>query len=213
MTEQQTPEAQTNQWFGKPINQYPETLLQTIKAVSARIGGSGDVIYETILAWVKAGSDRALTYEEVTQTEAQATIIGNAAYLVKNFERVENGWIAYKIFNSVFMKPDHWVIEAGQVLREDALDTNATEECSRGINIAESMEWIANFIEAMYQDEEGETVANVWKVFIPDTATIVIPNHTDGKIRANEIHLLEVIGQVYYDTEYDDDDDYEGDDY
>lgn len=143
----------------------------------------------------------------------QATIIGNAAYLVQNFARVENGWIAYKVFNSVYMKPDHWVIETGQVLREDDLNTNAREECGEGINIAKSMEWIADFIEAMYADEEGETVANVWKVFIPDTATIVIPNRTDGKIRTNEIHLLEVIGEVYYDTEYEDGNDYEDDDY
>lgn len=159
-----------------------------------------------------------MTEQQVPETieTPQATIIGNAAYLAQNFSRVENGWIAYKIFNAVYLKPDHWVIEVGQALREDDLDTNAREECGRGINIAKSMEWIANFIETMYEDEEGETVADVWKVFIPDTAIIVIPNHTDGKIRTNEIHLLEIIGEVHYDDRYnwdEDDDDYEDDDY
>lgn len=135
----------------------------------------------------------------------EPTIIGNATYLVEHFQRIENGWIAYKIFNSVYTAPEHWNIAAGSIISESRLNREAWNDCAPGINVAKNMEWIANFISVTSSDENGSTEALVWKVFIPDTSIIVIPDHTDGKIRTNQIQLLETVGTVYYDTDDDDD--------
>lgn len=153
------------------------------------------------------------TNDNPTIAIPSATIIGNAAYLISNFERAEGGWTAYKIFNSVYTSPRHWKIEVGSTLTESDLETDVENGCAAGINIARSVGWIENFISTSSCDNDGNMVADVWKVFIPDTAIIVIPNYTDGKIRCNEIRLLEIVGQAFYedyheDWEDDDDEDY-----
>lgn len=153
------------------------------------------------------------TIESPTVAIPAATIIGNAAYLVKNFERTDGGWIAYKIFNSVYTSPERWKIEADSILTEPDLETNPAYDCAQGINIAKSIGWIEDFISDTSSDRDGNMVAIVWKVFIPDTAIIVIPHGSDGKIRTNQIQLLEVIGTAEYGTSDDPDDFYDDYDY
>jgi hypothetical protein len=136
-----------------------------------------------------------------------ATIIGNAGYLVAHFERTEGGWIAFKIFNLIYSPPERWEIKIGSTLTEPDLETNPEYDCAQGINIAQNVRWIEDFINEISSDDDGNTVADVWKVFIPDTAIIVIPHGTDGKIRTNEIHLLEIVGQAFYHEDWDDDED------
>lgn len=145
--------------------------------------------------------------------ENTGEIIGNEDFLKAHFTRVENGWIGYKIFNSVYLAPEHWKIEAGAIITESELNTWSHSDCADGINLAMSVDWIQNFVSDISSDEQGEIDALVWKVLIPDTSIIVIPWNTDGKIRTNQIQLLETVATVYYDTErYDDDDEYDDDD-
>lgn len=128
------------------------------------------------------------------------SIIGNAAYLAKNFERAEGGWIAYKVFNSMHQAPASWKIEAGSVIKERRIDDRVDTTCSYGINVANNPEWVYSYIasECATTDKLFNHVTDVWKVFIPDASIIVIPDLSNGKIRVTEIHLLEVVGTASY---------------
>ncbi len=142
----------------------------------------------------------------------EPTILGNAIYLHKNFQRVEGGWIAYKIFNSCYEAPPEWKIEVGSKITE-RVNLEILHDCAYGINVARSVRWIQEFICDQISDVYNNITTDAWKVFIPDTAIIVIPDYTDGKIRVNEIHLLEIAAQVKYDTYYGDGSDQEDNDY
>lgn len=140
-------------------------------------------------------------------------IIGDQAYLEKHFERDEDraGWVGFKIFNSNYVAPEHWVIEAGSTLVEPKLNTWAGTDCGAGINVAQSVNWIQDSIATENYDQLGNDQADVWRVFIPDEATIVVPVETDGKIRCDCIELIEITDTLYYGTELDYDDDFIGD--
>lgn len=131
-----------------------------------------------------------------------ATIIGNALYLVQHFERVENGWIGYKIFNSLNIAPDAWIFEPHSILTDEYLDTNPNALCRAGINLANSIDWVHWYVAAECQsvDQYGDEQGDIWKVFVPDSAVIIVPYNTSGKIRTNCIELLEVVAQVDYTT-------------
>lgn len=153
----------------------------------------------------------------------QATIIGNANQLIEKFERVEGGWLAYKTFNGMYKTPSHWNIEPLAIIT-NGVDINITDTCSFGINVGPSVTWVKDFIADIERDEYGNTQADIWKLFIPDSATIVIPEHSNGKIRVSEAKLIGIVDQgLYwrgispdYFDEYnddDDDDDYDDDDF
>lgn len=132
----------------------------------------------------------------------QATIIGNANQLIEKFERVEGGWIAFKIFNSLHRAPSAWKIEAGSVIYDDHLHRDTEVACSYGINVASNIDWIYRYvdIDCGACDELQNTHTNIWKVLIPDSATIIIPDDSDGKIRVDKIQLLETVGEIWYNT-------------
>lgn len=140
-----------------------------------------------------------------TETEQQyaypeATIIGNAAMLMRSFEQTEGGWIAYKIFNSQYVAPSHWIIAPDSVIVHPYIRRDVESSCGPGINVANSVQWIKDYVAGTCgkYDQLGNRLGSVWKVFIPETATIVIPNGSRGKIRVTEIKLLEIVDQVDY---------------
>lgn len=132
-----------------------------------------------------------------------ATIIGNAVMLVDRFERVEGGWIGYKIFNSQYLAPVHWVIKRDSLILHPYIVRDTDVSCGPGINVANRIEWIYNYVAGTCNDRDqlGNRTGMIWKVFIPDTATIVIPDRSRGKIRVTEIRLLETVGWVDYTTD------------
>ena len=133
-------------------------------------------------------------------------IIGSNTYLKERFEKVEGGWHAYKIFGSMHAPPPDWKLEPGNWLEDPGLHDNPSTLCAPGINVANDRNWIVDFLysENLYGNFD------LWRVFIPDEATIVVPFETDGKIRVNRLQLLEVIDQIHH--EWDDDDDFYDDD-
>ncbi len=48
-----------------PQTHLPDALMQTINNVSAQLGSSGDVFVDVVIAWMNAGADKVLSYEEV----------------------------------------------------------------------------------------------------------------------------------------------------
>ena len=105
-----------------------------------------------------------------------------ADYLDANFERTNEGYIAYKTFGGMYSAPDDWKIERGSIITE-TVNPNRTNECGCGINVA-PLDWVR-------KNYNGQ----IWKVLIewPWLAGVVVPYNTDGKIRCEKVRLLEVV--------------------
>lgn len=103
-------------------------------------------------------------------------------YLDAHFERVKDGYIAYKIFGAQYIAPKKWKIEAGSVI-DEVVNPDRTCECGCGINVA-PIEWV-----------KSNYSGDIWKVLIrwEWLAGVVVPYHTDGKIRCERVELLGVV--------------------
>ena len=105
-------------------------------------------------------------------------------YIISNFDKTDNGIIVYKTFDS-YQKPNpNWKIEAGSIL-EEIVNFNRTENCGCGINVA-TLDWVR-------QNNVGNK--DIWKCLIrwEWLSDVVVPYHTDGKIRAGRVQLLEIV--------------------
>jgi hypothetical protein len=112
-------------------------------------------------------------------------ILVAANYLDAHFERVSEGYIAYKTFGSQYVPPKKWTIEPQSII-EETVNYDRGTTCGCGINVA-PLDWVM-------QNASGKTL-KVWKVLIewawlPD---VVVPYGTDGKIRCAKCRLLEVV--------------------
>lgn len=103
-------------------------------------------------------------------------------YMAANFERTDEGYIAYKIFGKQYRPPDTWKIEAGSVISEN-VNFNRCNGCGSGINVA-PLAWVK-------RNYNGE----IWKVLIrwKWLCGVVVPYHTNGKIRCERVELLGVV--------------------
>ena len=103
-------------------------------------------------------------------------------YLDAHFERIKDGYIAYKTFGAQYRAPKKWKIEVGSVI-EEVVNPDRTCECGCGINVA-PLEWVK-------RNYSGD----IWKVLIrwEWLAGVVVPYHTDGKIRCERVELLGVV--------------------
>ena len=104
-------------------------------------------------------------------------------FLNNNFEKTSEGYIVYKTFSEFYTKRIDWKIEKNSIIEEIGVNTNITNTCGSGINVA-TYNWCLN-----------ETKTQIWKCLIKFewVCSIVIPIHTDGKIRCSKIQLLEKI--------------------
>jgi len=103
-------------------------------------------------------------------------------YIMEHFEKSAEGIICYKEFGMFHASSPKWIIEAGSIIEEN-VNSNRTNECGCGINVG-TLSWI----------KRNCTENHVWKCLIkwewlPD---VVVPYHTDGKIRTARIQLLEI---------------------
>jgi hypothetical protein len=103
-------------------------------------------------------------------------------YIEENFETITDGIIAYKTFGEYYDSPAHWEIKEGSVITEH-VNPNRTEECGCGINVA-TLGWVKR------NCKKGN---DIWKVLIEWKwlVGVVVPYHTNGKIRCERVRLLE----------------------
>ena len=104
-------------------------------------------------------------------------------YMEAHFERTEEGYIAYKTFNSIYTAPDKWKIEPGQILKE-VCNPERTCDCGCGINVA-PLDWVK-------RNHKGKTIYKMlirfeWLV------GVVVPYNTDGKIRCSRAQIVEAV--------------------
>ena len=106
-------------------------------------------------------------------------------FMEKNFEKTEEGYIAYKSFNTYYNSPKSWNLVPGEVIQETP-NCNRFEQCGCGINVA-PLSWMITDAES--GDKE------VWKVLIKFEwlPGIVVPYIGDGKVRCEKVKLIEKI--------------------
>ena len=116
---------------------------------------------------------------DLSQTQG---LIDAINYMEAHFERTEEGYIAYKTFNSSYTAPDKWKIEPGEVL-EEVCNPERTCDCGCGINVA-PLDWV--------KSNHG---GKIYKMLIRFEwlAGVVVPYNTDGKIRCSRAQILEVV--------------------
>ena len=106
-------------------------------------------------------------------------------FIDAHFERVADGYIAYKTFNSEYAAPESWTLAEGSVITEN-VNFNRCEECGCGINVA-PLDWV--------KSHYGWRGGAIWKVLIrwEWLCGVCVPYNSDGKIRCERVELLEVV--------------------
>lgn len=107
-------------------------------------------------------------------------------FMANHFERTEEGYIVYKVFDGMYKMPEDWDINPGSVIAENA-NLNPFDNCGCGINVA-PLEWVRNF-----RIENGVFDHPIWRCLIrwEWLPGVVVPFGTNGKIRCNRIQLLD----------------------
>ncbi len=108
-------------------------------------------------------------------------------FIDAHFERVTDGYIAYKTFNSEYSAPESWTIAEGSVITEN-VNFNRCESCGCGINVA-PLDWVKS-----HYGWRGDAI---WKVLIrwEWLCGVCVPYNSDGKIRCERVELLEVVSR------------------
>ena len=124
-----------------------------------------------------SGAD--LRRANLSQTQG---LIDAINYMEAHFERTEEGYIAYKTFNSQYTAPDKWKIEPGEILKE-VCNPERTCDCGCGINVA-PLSWV-----------RARQSGQIYKMLIRFEwlAGVVVPYNTDGKIRCSRAQIIEVV--------------------
>ena len=109
-------------------------------------------------------------------------LISAIDYMQANFEKTVDGYLVYKTFGGQYTPNANWKIEKGSIISEN-VNFNRTSDCGCGINVAK-LDWVM-------KNYKGD----IWKCLIrwEWCSGIVVPYHTDGKIRCERVELLEVI--------------------
>lgn len=129
-------------------------------------------------------SEANLNHADLSETNLSEAvgILSAIDYMAANFKRTSEGYIAYKTFGAQNRVPDTWKIEAGSVISEN-INPDRCCEFGSGINVAP--------LENVKSNYKGE----IWKVLIrwEWLCGVVVPYHTNGKVRCERVELLEVV--------------------
>lgn len=104
-------------------------------------------------------------------------------YLAEKFERTEDGYVVYKVFNGCYESPAKWKVEPGEVITEE-VNSCRTDECGCGINAA-PLEWVRR----EYPKKDIYKLLIKWEWL----AGVVVPYNTDGKIRCSRALIIEKV--------------------
>lgn len=103
-------------------------------------------------------------------------------FMEANFERTENGYIAYKTFCGQYTPPEKWKIKPGSIIEEN-VNFDRCNDCGCGINVA-PIKWV-----------KDHYIGDIWKVLIrwEWLAGVCVPYNSKGKIRCERVELIEIV--------------------
>ena len=109
-------------------------------------------------------------------------LLSASDYLEANFEFQSDGsMIVYKTFNRHYAPNTNWLLEPNSIITETCNPCRVTD-CGSGINVAK-------------RDYDGFGNGYLWKCIIKPQwlGGVVVPYHTDGKIRCERLMLIEIV--------------------
>ena len=113
-------------------------------------------------------------------------LISSINFLELHFERIPDGYIAYKTFGITYKTPESWKIEANSII-EETVNPDRCTKCGSGINVA-PLDWV--------KENYGSKGNQIWKCLIKWEwlPGVIVPYMSDGKIRCERVQLLEIVG-------------------
>ena len=107
-------------------------------------------------------------------------------YMQNNFEKTNEGYIVYKIFDSSDKYQVHWNIEPKSIIQE-VVNRDSNSMRGGGITV-----FTKDYIRNNNMDEDNPMI---WKCLIhwEWLIGVVVPYDTEGVIRCSRLELLEVV--------------------
>ena len=125
-------------------------------------------------------SDADLSRANLSDAEG---VLSSIDFMNEHFEKIDEGYIAYKTFGTFYSINPNWKIKVGEVLKEN-VNFNRNNACGCGINVA-PLKWVKN--------QTGDSP--VYKVLIRNEwlMGVCVPYLSDGKIRCERVEILGVV--------------------
>lgn len=131
-----------------------------------------------------SGAD--LSYADLNGANLSGTkgLLNPIDYIMKNFEKTEDGILVYKSFGENYINPN-WKIKEGSII-EEVINPLPTVDCGCGINVA-TKEYVKH-----------NCYKQIWQCLIrwEWLAGVVVPYYTDGTIRASKIQLIKPVSRL-----------------
>ena len=110
-------------------------------------------------------------------------VLSSIDFMNEHFEKIDEGYIAYKTFGTFYSINPNWKIKVGEVIEEN-VNFDRNNECGCGINVA-TYNWI--------KTQTGDSP--VYKVLIRNEwlMGVCVPYLSDGKIRCERVEILGVV--------------------
>lgn len=195
----------SNGWIGKILsfNEYGRFTAKTLKDNS---GHTNDIFYgletdcfelaseeenkllefanlisnilELHLKWLR--SEKGGVRADLSRAEG---VLSSIDFMNEHFEKIDEGYIAYKTFGTFYSINPNWKIKVGEVLKEN-VNFNRNNACGCGINVA-PLKWVKN--------QTGDSP--VYKVLIRNEwlMGVCVPYLSDGEIRCERVEILGVV--------------------
>lgn len=132
-----------------------------------------------------SGAD--LSYADLNGTDLSGAkgLLNPIDYIMKNFEKTEDGILVYKSFRENYFPNPNWNIAEGSII-EEVVNPLPTVECGCGINVA-TKEYV-----------KRNCYKQIWECLIrwEWLAGVVVPYHTDGTIRASKVQLIKPVSRL-----------------
>lgn len=130
-----------------------------------------------------SGADLRRTNLFETDLSCAIGLLDPITYLAEVFDRTEEGYVVYKVFNAVFAPSPKWTIKPGEIITEE-VNPCRTNICGCGINVA-PLEWV----KCSYPGQDIYKLLIKWEWL----AGVIVPYNTDGKIRCAR---AQIVGKV-----------------
>ena len=132
------------------------------------------------------GADLSVADLSGANLSGAKNLISSINFLESHFERIPDGYIAYKTFGITYKTPESWKIEANSII-EETVNPDRCTKCGSGINVA-PLDWV--------KENYGSKGNQIWKCLIKWEwlPGVIVPYMSDGKIRCERVQLLEIVG-------------------
>ena len=130
------------------------------------------------------GANLRGAYLEGANLSSAKGLLSASAWMADNFEHTKDGYVVYKTFGMHYRPPVGWTQEPGAVI-EEVPNPCRVNDCGCGVNFA-TLSWVK---------AKNAKRSPIWECLLKweDLPDVVVPYHTDGKVRCAKLTLIKQI--------------------